>query len=62
MGLVTACARKIKLAKPERAGEKGVVVSASPSIVYKEVIDLMDALRGAPPEELFPEVSFGVAP
>ncbi len=58
MGLVTACARQIKQARPERAGEKGAVLSATPSTPYREVIDVMDALRGAPPEELFPEISF----
>jgi len=61
MGLVTACARQIKQAKPERAAETSVVLSASPGIEYREVIDVMDALRGAPPEELFPDVSSGVA-
>jgi hypothetical protein len=62
MALVTACARQIKRARPERAGDKGVVLSASPSTPYREVIEVMDALRGAPPEELFPEVGFAATP
>jgi biopolymer transport protein TolR len=58
---ITACAKKLKRAKPDFKDEVQVTITASPGIEYKTVIDVMDALRSSEGEELFPEVHFGVA-
>jgi biopolymer transport protein TolR len=57
---VTACAKKLKNAKPDFKDETQVTITANPGIEYKTVIDVMDALRSSEGEELFPEVHFGV--
>jgi hypothetical protein len=56
---LTACARRLKDARPEFASEDQVTVIASPDMQYRAVIELIDALRGDENEPLFPEVSFG---
>jgi biopolymer transport protein TolR len=57
-----ACAQKLKGAAPEFKEEMGVTISANPPIPYQVVISTMDAVRKAEGgEELFPEVTFGVA-
>ena len=38
-----------------------MTITANPGIEYKTVIDVMDALRSDPDEELFPDVHFGAA-
>ncbi|MDF2694148.1 MAG: TolR-like protein, partial [Labilithrix sp.] len=57
-----ACAAKLKGAAPEFKDEMGVTISANPPIPYQVVISTMDAVRkNETGEELFPEVTFGVA-
>jgi biopolymer transport protein TolR len=57
-----ACAAKLKGAAPEFKDEMGVTISANPPIPYQVVISTMDAVRkNESGEELFPEVTFGVA-
>lgn len=57
-----ACAEKLKAAAPEFKEEMGVTISANPPIPYQTVISTMDAVRkNEGGEEMFPEVTFGVA-
>lgn len=57
-----ACAEKLKGAAPEFKDEMGVTISANPPIPYQVVISAMDAVRkNETGEEMFPEVTFGVA-
>ena len=57
-----ACAAKLKGASPEFKDEMGVTVSANPPIPYQVVISTMDAVRkDQQGDDLFPEVTFGVA-
>jgi biopolymer transport protein TolR len=57
-----ACAQKLKGAAPEFKDEMGVTISANPPIPYQVVIATMDAVRkNAEGEDMFPEVSFGIA-
>ena len=58
---LTACAKRLKNARPEFKEETQVTITANPGIDYKTIIDVMDALRRDDGEELFPEVHFGVA-
>ena len=53
-----ACAAKLKSLAPEYASEKGVVISASPDMAYGTLVMTVDTLQ---PDELFPEVTFGIA-
>ncbi len=56
------CAAKLKAAAPEFANEMGVTISANPPIPYQLVIGTMDAVRkNEAGEDMFPEVTFGVA-
>src|SRR5262245_6915542 len=56
------CAAKLKNAAPEFKDERGVTISANPPIPYQVVIGTMDAVRkNEQGEEMFPEVTFGVA-
>jgi biopolymer transport protein ExbD len=57
---LTACARRVKAAHPELAGDDHVTVSASPGIAYATVLGAMDALREDRAGKLFPEVAFGM--
>ncbi len=57
-----ACAEKLKGAAPEFKEEMGVTISANPPIPYQVVIKTMDAVRkNDNGEDMFPEVTFGVA-
>ncbi|HVH43850.1 MAG TPA: biopolymer transporter ExbD [Labilithrix sp.] len=57
-----ACAAKLKGAAPEFKDEMGVTISANPPIPYQVVISAMDAVRkNEGGEDMFPEVTFGVA-
>ena len=57
-----ACATKLKGAAAEFKDEMAVTISANPPIPYQVVIGTMDAVRkNEAGEELFPEVSFGIA-
>lgn len=58
---VTECAKKLKRARPEFGDETQVTITANPGTPYGTVIDVMDALRHAGDDELFPDVHFGVA-
>jgi biopolymer transport protein TolR len=58
---LTACAKRLKSARPEFQEETQVTITANPGIDYKTIIDVMDALRSDSGEQLFPEVHFGVA-
>ena len=57
---ISECAQRIKRARPEFAEESQVTITAEPSIQYRTVVELIDALRGDGDEPLFPEVTFGV--
>ena len=53
---------KLKGAAPEFKDEMGVTISANPPIPYQVVISTMDAVRrNEGGEDMFPEVTFGVA-
>ncbi len=57
-----ACAIKLKGAAAEFKDEMGVTISGNPSIPYQVIIGAMDAVRkNDQGEDLFPEVSFGIA-
>lgn len=57
-----ACAQKLKNAAPEFKDEMGVTLSADRQIPYQVIIKAMDAVRKTSDgEDMFPEVSFGVA-
>jgi biopolymer transport protein TolR len=57
-----ACAIKLKGAAVEFKDEMGVTISANPPIPYQVVISTMDAVRkNEAGDDLFPEVTFGVA-
>lgn len=57
-----ACVERLKAASPEFKDETGVTISANPSIPYQTVIHTMDAVRtNDAGEDLFPDVSFGIA-
>jgi len=57
---ITACARKLKSARPEFEEETQVTITASPGIEYQYVIEVLDAVRIDDKGELFPEAFFGV--
>lgn len=57
---LSACARRLKGARPAYAHETQVLVTASPDVPYQVVVEVMDALRGDAQGELFPEVRLGV--
>jgi|HubBroStandDraft_6_1064221.scaffolds.fasta_scaffold1369071_1 biopolymer transport protein TolR len=57
---LSACARRIKGARPERATETQVTVTASPDVPYATVVAVMDALRRDDAGDLFPEARLGV--
>lgn len=57
---VTACAKKLKGARPEFKEETQVTITANGGIDYATIIDTMDALRKDGEEDLFPDVHFGV--
>jgi biopolymer transport protein TolR len=57
-----ACAQKLKGAAVEFKDEMGVTISANPPIPYQVVISTMDAVRkNDTGDDMFPEVTFGVA-
>ena len=58
---LTACAKRLKNARPEFKEETQVTITANPGVEYQTIISAMDALRRDGEEELFPEVHFGVA-
>jgi biopolymer transport protein ExbD len=56
------CAAKLKGAAPDFKDETSVTISANPPIPYQVVIATMDAVRNDEKgDQMFPEVSFGVA-
>ncbi len=57
---ITACARRLKSARPEFEDETQVTITASPGIEYQYVIEVLDAVRIDEKGELFPEAFFGV--
>lgn len=59
-GGITECARRIKRARLDFAEESQVTIFAAPTIQYRTVIEIIDALRGDGAEPLFPEVTFSV--
>lgn len=57
-----ACATKLKATSNDFKDEMGVTITANPGIPYQTVIGTMDAVRtNESGEDLFPDVSFGVA-
>jgi biopolymer transport protein ExbD len=57
-----ACATKLKASSADFKDEVGVTILANPPIPYQVVISTMDAVRkNDAGEDLFPEVTFGVA-
>lgn len=56
------CAEKLKSASADFKDEMGVTITANPPIPYQVVIHTMDAVRkDASGDDLFPDVTFGVA-
>ncbi|MFO0737934.1 MAG: biopolymer transporter ExbD [Labilithrix sp.] len=61
-GALKACAAKLKASSSDFKDEVGVTILANPPIPYQVVISTMDAVRkNEAGEDLFPEVTFGVA-
>ncbi len=60
LAALTACARKIKAARPEYALESQVAISESPDEPYDTLVSVMDALRADASGDLFPDVRLGV--
>jgi biopolymer transport protein ExbD len=58
---LTACAKRLKNARPEFQEETQVTITANPGVEFQTIISAMDALRRDGEEELFPDVHFGVA-
>jgi len=57
-----ACAAKLKGASADFKDETGVTISGNPPIPYQVIISTMDAVRkNEAGEDMFPEVTFGVA-
>jgi biopolymer transport protein ExbD len=57
-----ACAVRLKASAPMFADERDVVISANGQVPYDVVIATLDAMRRTDEgEDLFPQVSFGVA-
>ena len=57
-----ACAAKLKGASADFKDEMGVTISGNPPIPYQVIISTMDAVRkNEAGEDMFPEVTFGVA-
>jgi biopolymer transport protein TolR len=57
-----ACAAKLKAQVPGATAERDVVISANPQVPYQVVIATLDAVRRTDNgDELFPNVTFGVA-
>jgi hypothetical protein len=59
LAALTRCARQLKSARPE---ETQVLLQAERSIEYRELMEVLDAVRTDPTGELFPEVNLGVLP
>jgi len=57
---LTACARRIKGARPEYGSEPQVTITANPDVPYETLVSVMDALRSDASGDLFPEVKLGV--
>jgi len=55
---LTACVTRLKA--QATLGEKDVVITAANDVPYDAIVHTMDALRGGPGGQLFPDVSFGV--
>lgn len=51
------CARRLKRARMEFAGEDAVIIQAAKDTDYKTVVEAIDALRGTDTDPLFREVS-----
>jgi biopolymer transport protein TolR len=58
---ISACAKKLKGARPEFKEETQVTITAKANIEYGTIIDTVDALRKNGEDELFPDVHFGPA-
>lgn len=59
---LNACALKLKNLSPDFRDETSVTISANPNIPYQAIVSTMDALRKTSSgEELFPDVTFGLA-
>ena len=57
-----ACAAKIKARSSTTTAERDVTISAKPGVPYQVVIATLDAVRRTESgDDLFPEVTFGVA-
>ena len=59
---LTSCAKRLKNQVPEAADETAATLTANKDIPYQVIIGTMDAVRkNEAGEDLFPEVSFGIA-
>jgi biopolymer transport protein ExbD len=58
---LSACAERLKGARPELSEEREVLLAANASIDFATTLSVMDALRERGGKELFPDVHFGVA-
>lgn len=58
---LTACARKLKSARPEFEDETQVTITANRDVEYRHIIDVLDSIRRDERGELFPEFHLGVA-
>jgi biopolymer transport protein TolR len=59
---LTGCVQKLKASSADFKDETAVTISGNPNIPYSAIIATIDAVRKADNgDELFPDVSFGVA-
>jgi biopolymer transport protein ExbD len=59
-GALSACARNLKSLSPDYEEESEVTIAANPGVEFRDIMDVIDGLRGDAKGELFPDIHFGV--
>jgi biopolymer transport protein TolR len=54
------CARNLKALSPDYEDEVQVTIAANPGTEFRDLLDVIDALRNDDAGELFPDIHFGV--
>lgn len=57
---LTKCVRNLKDLSPDYEDESQVTIAANPGVEFRDIMDLIDALRIDDKGELFPDIHFGV--
>ncbi len=55
-----ACARGLKSLNPDYEEETQVTIAANPGVEFRDMMDVIDALRSDDKGDLFPDIHFGV--